>query len=275
MGRAGRDPQIFAQAHFLVEKSCFQAQKKSTRKKQKITNAAAIDGGEEGGTQDHREADAPVESIEFPWRKKLNPGVRRYAATQHPDCRRDTSDRYFGNPPRERAHGTHPTTPPHQLQRTSSSPATTPNHNHKRGRRAATSDSDAGPKRRGGHLAECKEILERWETEIYERDWAGKGFTSDMFMTDTMITYLAHTRFSSLVHLRESLQSSTRSWGLVDDYGDDILRRLAHVDQRRDDERRQLEAERLQRQLELQEKGRSVKQKRGKQLPQPGFTSGS
>ncbi|KAK6981697.1 hypothetical protein R3P38DRAFT_2807898 [Favolaschia claudopus] len=195
MGRAGRDPQIFAQAHFLVEKSCFQAQKKSTRKKQKTTNAAAIDGGE---PRDRPEAnDAPAESIEFPvlldddklpdnlqWRKKLNPGVRHYAAAQHPDCRRDVSDEYFGNPVRERvlanalccdlcandgpfppkAPETHPTTPPTHPQSAASSTATTPNNNGKRGRRAAASDTDAGAKRRGGHLTECKEIVERWAT---------------------------------------------------------------------------------------------------------------
>ncbi|KAK7041192.1 hypothetical protein R3P38DRAFT_2768563 [Favolaschia claudopus] len=149
---------------------------------------------------------------------------------------------------------THPTTPPHQPQHSSSSPATTPNQNHKRGRRVATSVTDVAPKRRGGHLAECKEIVEHWATEVYERDWAGKGFTSDVFITDAMITYLAHNRFSSLVHLRESLQTSTRSWGLVDDYGDEILCRLGRVDQRRDDERYRQEAERLQRQMELQEK---------------------
>ncbi|KAK6969593.1 hypothetical protein R3P38DRAFT_2814157 [Favolaschia claudopus] len=35
MGRAGRDPQIFAQAHFLVEKSCFQATNADSKKKKK------------------------------------------------------------------------------------------------------------------------------------------------------------------------------------------------------------------------------------------------
>ncbi|KAK6966676.1 hypothetical protein R3P38DRAFT_3380470 [Favolaschia claudopus] len=276
MGRAGRDPQIFAQAHFLVEKSCFQAQKKSIRKKQKTTNAAAIDGGEASAPRDRPEAnDAPVESIEFPvlldddklpdnlqWRKKLNPGVHHYAAAQDPDCRRDVSDEYFGNPVRERvlanalccdlcandgpfppkAPETHPTTPPPHSQSAASSTATTPNNNGKRGRRAAASDTDAGAKRRGGHLTECKEIVERWATEMYEKDWAGSGLTSDVFITDTMITYLAHNRFSSLAHLCNSLERSTRSWGLVEDYGNDILGRLAR------------EAERVQRQLEQQEK---------------------
>ncbi|KAK7059360.1 hypothetical protein R3P38DRAFT_3341162 [Favolaschia claudopus] len=236
MGRAGRDPQIFAQAHFLVEKSCFQAQKKSTRKKQKTTNAAAIDGGE---PRDRPEAnDAPAESIEFPlpdnlqWRKKLNPGVRHYAAAQHPDCRRDVSDEYFGNPVRER-----------------------------------------GAKRRGGHLTECKEIVERWATEMYEKDWADSGLTSDVFITDTMITYLAHNRFSSLAHLRNSLERSTRSWGLVEDYGNDVLRVLINdvmtsaIGKKRNGFSVNWSSRRSGR-------GRSVKQGSVKQQQQPGCWSG-
>ncbi|KAK7012478.1 hypothetical protein R3P38DRAFT_3209790 [Favolaschia claudopus] len=94
-GRAGRDLSVLADGHLLLERSCFQTQKKNVRKKQKTTAAAAVDAAQALSTS------VPVstlsDNLPFPllladdqlpdhleWRKKLEPDLRLYAAAQSP-----------------------------------------------------------------------------------------------------------------------------------------------------------------------------------------------
>ncbi|KAK7034215.1 bloom syndrome [Favolaschia claudopus] len=287
-GRAGRDLSVLADGHLLLERSCFQTQKKSTRKKQKTAAATAVDAAQ-ALLATTATAPAPMlpDNLPFPvllpedqlpahldWRKKLDPGLRLYASAQSPSCKRDVSDGYFGNPPRTTVptgeccdlcsgngpfpvqldQPMHPTTPPSVSS--VSTPASTPNQHGKRPLINRPDGADnTGPKfRTGVHLANCKAAIERWSYRVIKRDHEDGPFTADMLVSSTVVTYLAHNRFQSLDELCAALEHSTRSWGLVKRYGREVLQLLACLDADLEAQRRnaarEKEEERRQREEE-------------------------
>ncbi|KAL1746002.1 P-loop containing nucleoside triphosphate hydrolase protein [Schizophyllum fasciatum] len=75
-GRAVRDVVLQGRAFLLVEKSAFKLQKRKPPKKK------------------------AADDCQMAWGKVIHPSLRTYIT--HPSCRRDTSDAYFDNPPRQR-----------------------------------------------------------------------------------------------------------------------------------------------------------------------------
>ncbi|KAK6974423.1 hypothetical protein R3P38DRAFT_3239505 [Favolaschia claudopus] len=201
-----------------------------------------------------------------------------------------SADNFFGNPPRTIApcgeccdlcsgrgpfpaqsdQPLLPSTPP--AVSSNSTPASTPNKHGKRPRITRDGGADqAGPKfRTGAHLASCKSAIERWSFRVIKRDYTDGPFTADMLVGSTLITYLAHNRFRSLDELRTALGKSTRSWALVEMYGQEVLDLLVRLDgelkaerqhavQEKENERRRREEERAmvleQRRIELEAPG--------------------
>ncbi|KAF7326134.1 Bloom syndrome [Mycena kentingensis (nom. inval.)] len=294
IGRGGREFDIFAVGRLLIERSCFQAVKKSVRKKAKKSGAAAVDATRGEGGSAAQPAPATGEPLPFPvllandalpghlqWRKVLDPGLRLYASAQR--CRRDVADEYFANPKRttpptdrccdvcdgdgpfplpplptnNNPQPERPQTPENAPGSAASSPASTPNKNRKRGR-ANGDGADvgaAGPKVRAkDHLVDAKAALRGLCSKIMRRDYPGGPFTSDMLMSDEALRTLAYNRYTTLDEMASGLKN--RPWGFMDEYGQEVLDILGRLDR---DELERREAERLEKE---QEKEQREKEKR-------------
>ncbi|KAJ7029936.1 P-loop containing nucleoside triphosphate hydrolase protein, partial [Mycena alexandri] len=211
-GRAGRSPELQARAILLVECSMFQRRKKrkrgATKAKTQSNHEPESSDSDSGSDSDPDERPIPNAHIldAATAQDPVDPVLREYISTV--DCRRDTSDRHFNNPPRSPPSGeccdnctqasrpppspkTLPPRTPEPAESPTSSAHSTPSKNRNaNGKRAMT--YGRGPaNRRKDLLKSARAALERWRINICLEKYSDTFLTPEVLLPDKFLTSLA------------------------------------------------------------------------------------
>ena len=79
------------------------------------------------------------------------------------------------------------------------------------------------------HLHAVREVLQAWRVSTRRRDFPHAPFTAIVILPDPVLTTIASNRhLKTIADLRESLPTP---WAMVEDYGQEVLNLVAHLDE--------------------------------------------
>ncbi|KAI9067172.1 P-loop containing nucleoside triphosphate hydrolase protein [Trametes sanguinea] len=235
-GRAGRSPEIRAEAVMLVERAVFQVQRQRQRRKRSCRSSSVSVGSPEAGTPSGPQFKKDIESVLREW-------------IEAPSCRREVSDRYFGNPPRKSeidpsaccdrcASQAEPFSAISDSESDASSAPSSPSlpsrstpqppfdlYKH----RMHGSEHTASGRRLGKHRESAIQALKEWRCRQGAERYSQTVYTVEAVLPENVLRSLAYR--ADLRTMTDLRTHFGKRWALLERHGSEILHLLRGVDE--------------------------------------------